>query len=56
MISEATVMSNPSSRGVPLTRPPSPSTIKRSWRSFMSTQRFHVILRGSIPSMLPCWI
>jgi len=53
MTSLATVMSYPSSRGVPLMRPPRPSTTKRSWRSFMSTQRRQVILRGSKLSALP---
>jgi hypothetical protein len=28
----------------------------RSWRSFMSTQRFQDIFRVSMPSALPCWI
>ena len=56
IISLATVMSNPSSRGVPLTLPPRPSTMLRSWRSFMSTQRFHVMRRGSMPRVLPCWM
>ncbi len=40
MTSLATVMSKPSSRG--------PSTMWRSWRSFMSTTRFHVILRAML--------
>ena len=54
--SEATVMSKPSSRGTPWALPPRPSTMLRSWRSFMSTTRFHVILRTSMPSSLPLWI
>jgi hypothetical protein len=45
MTSLATVMSKPSSRGTPLARPPRPSTMLRSWRSFMSTARFQV-MRG----------
>ena len=54
MISEATVMSKPSSRGTPLTLPPRPHTMLRSWRSFMSTQRFQVIRRTSMSRILPC--
>ena len=53
MISLATVMSKPSSRGTPWALPPMPSTTLRSWRSFMSTTRFQVILRTSMPSSLP---
>ena len=56
MTSLATVMSKPSSRGVPLTLPPRPSTMNRSWRSFMSMQRFQVMRRGSMLSGLPCWM
>ena len=56
MISLATVMSKPSSRGTPWALPPMPSTTLRSWRSFMSTTRFQVILRTSMPSSLPCWM
>ena len=56
MTSLATVMSKPSSRGVPFTLPPRPSTIKRSWRSFMSMQRFQAMRRGSMFSGLPCWM
>ena len=56
MTSEATVMSNPSSRGTPCIRPPRPSTMLRSWRSFMSTQRFQVIFFTSMPRELPCWM
>ena len=51
--SEAAVMSKPVSRGIPFTLPPSPVTIWRSERSFMSRQRRHVIVRGSIPSAFP---
>ena len=32
--------------GMPLTLPPRPSTMNRSWRSFMSMQRFQVMRRG----------
>ena len=56
MISEATVMSKPSSRGVPLALPPRPSTMERSCRSFMSMQRRQVMRRGSSPRALPCWM
>ena len=56
MISLAVVMSNPSSRGVPLGLPPRPSMTLRSWRSFISMQRFHVTRRGSIRQGLPCWM
>ena len=56
MTSLATVMSKPSSRGTPCILPPRPSTILRSWRSFMSTQRFQVIFLTSMPSLLPCWM
>ena len=47
MISDATVMSNPSSRGKPLATPPSEDTTSRRARSFMSRQRRHVTRRGS---------
>lgn len=40
-------------RGVPLTLPPRPSTRKLKLPTFISTQRFQVILRGSILSALP---
>ena len=49
-------MSKPSSRGTPWALPPRPSTMWRSWRSFMSTTRFQVILRTSMPSSLPFWM
>ena len=52
----ATVISKPSSRGVPFTLPPRPSTMKRSWRSFISMQRFQVMRRESMFSGLPCWM
>ena len=39
-------------RQVPFTLPPRPSTIKRSWRSFMSMQRFQAMRRGSMFSGL----
>ena len=51
----ATTMSQPSSRGNPLPVPPSPTTTWRSARSFMSTTRFQVTARGSMPSALPWW-
>jgi len=53
MISEATVMSNPSSRGKPLATPPSEDTIWRSARSFMSSTRRQATRRWSMPSALP---
>ena len=53
MTSEAAVMSKPVSRGMPFTFPPSPVTIWRSERSFMSRQRRHVTVSGSMPSALP---
>ena len=56
MISEATVMSKPSSRGTPFVFPWRPSTIWRSWRSFMSTTRFQVIRRESMPNSFPWWM
>jgi len=56
MISLATVISKPSSRGTPWALPPRPSTMWRSWRSFMSTARFQVICLTSMPRALPCWI
>ena len=52
--SEAAVMSKPVSRGMPFARPPSPTTVWRSTRSSMSTQRRQVIECGSSPSSLPC--
>ena len=51
--SDATVMSNPSSRGKPLATPPSDPTIERSARSLRSTTRRHEIRRESMPSALP---
>ena len=56
MISEATVIWKPSSRGTPCIRPPRPLTMWRSWRSFISTARFQVIRLTSIPRALPCWM
>ncbi len=53
MISEATVMSKPASRGKPLAVPPSGPTIWRSARSFMSMTRRQVTRRESIASPLP---
>ena len=54
MTSEATVISKPPSRGTPWAGPPSPSTMLRRARSFMSTTRFHSTRRVSTPSALPC--
>ncbi len=53
MTSDATVMSKPSCRGTPCAGPPSPTTISRSARSFMSMTRRKDTRRGSIPSSLP---
>ncbi len=53
MTSEATVMSNPASRGKPLAAPPNEVTISRSARSFMSTARRQVMRRVSMSSLLP---
>ena len=53
MTSEATVISKPPSRGTPCAVPPSPSTMLRSARSFMSTTRFQRMRRVSRPSALP---
>ena len=53
MTSEATVMSNPVSRGTPLILPPRPMTVSRSARSFMSSTRRNGMSRWSIPSALP---
>ena len=43
MISEAGVMSNPVSVGMPFAEPPSPVTMLRKLRSFTSSTRFHLI-------------
>ena len=48
MISDATVMSNPDSRGTPLPGPPRPVVISRKARSFISRTRRQVMRRGSI--------
>ena len=53
MISEAAVITNSFSRGIPWAFPPSPITVRRSSRSFTSSVRGHVIVCGSIPSGLP---
>ena len=53
MISDATVMSKPSSRGKPLATPPSEQTISRNARSFMSITRRQTTRRLSMPSSLP---
>jgi hypothetical protein len=50
MISEATTMSKPSSRGKPLPGPPREHTMSRRARSFISTTRFQVMRRTSTPS------
>ena len=48
MTSEAGVMLNPSSLGMPLLLPPSPMTMWRKERSFISITRFHTMVRGSM--------
>ena len=53
MISEAAVITNSFSRGIPCAFPPSPTTVSRSSRSFTSSVRGHVIVGGSMPSGLP---
>ena len=53
MTSLAAVMSKPLSRGMPMRRPPSPSTMFRSARSFMSITRRQITVRCSIDSLLP---
>ena len=53
MISEATTISNPSSRGYPFAGPPKATVICRSARSFISTTRFHALRRTSKFSSLP---
>ncbi len=53
MTSEATVMSNPSSRGWPFFAPPRPTMVARSARSFMSMTRRQTMRRVSMPSALP---
>ena len=52
MISEAAVMTKPSSRGIPPVRPPRPRTTCRSARSFISTVRGQVIWRWSMSRLL----
>ena len=56
MTSEATAMSNPDWRGKELAVPPSPMTISRSARSFMSRTRFQTMRRGSMRRTLPWWM
>ena len=56
MISEATTMSKPSSRGTPWAGPPRPITALRSARSLTSTTRFHWMRRASMFSSLPWWM
>ena len=53
MISEATVMSKPASRGKPLAAPPSEQTMERKARSFMSRTRRQLTRRVSSPAALP---
>ena len=53
MVSVATVMSKPSSRGYPLFEPPSEFTMERSARSLMSTARRNEMRRVSRSSPLP---
>lgn len=56
MTSEATVIMNPSSRGTPSKRLPSPMRICRSARSFMSIARLKITFSGSMPSGLPWYM
>ncbi len=51
--SEAAVMSNPVSRGMPSKRPPSPIVVFLNDRSFISITRLHVMLWMSRPRSLP---
>ena len=51
--SEAAVMSKPVSRGMPSRRPPSPTIVFLSERSFISITRLQVMLWISSPSSLP---
>src|ERR1041385_4365381 len=51
----AAVMSKPVSRGTPSVRPPSPMTMSRSARSFMSTTRFQLARRASMPLAVSWW-
>ncbi len=53
MTSDAAVMSNPVSRGVPSCFVPSPLTTLRSERSLTSSTRFQVTPWGSRPSAFP---
>src|ERR1051326_4063434 len=48
-------MSKPVSRGMPSVRPPSPITMSRSARSFMSTTRFQLARRASMPQAVSWW-
>ena len=56
IISLATVIINPSSRGTPFTLPPRPTITLRSARSFISRQRLKRILLWSMRRSLPCCI
>ena len=47
--SEAAVISNPVSLGIPEAVPPKPTMMWRKERSFISITRFQVTVRGSIP-------
>ena len=53
MTSEAAVMSNPVSRGMPSCLVPRPLTMLRNERSLTSRTRFQVMPCGSIPSAFP---
>ena len=53
IISEATVISKPSSRGKPLALPPKPKTMFLTALSFISTTLLKVIERGSMSNVLP---
>ena len=54
IISLATVIIKPSSRGTPFTLPPRPITTFLSALSFISRQRLKRILLGSMRSSFPC--
>ena len=56
MISEATVISNPSSLGKPLPGPPSAHAIWRNALSLTSRTRFQLILLASISIAFPQWM
>ena len=52
IISEAAVMLNPVSLGIPPALPPKLVTMFRSERSFISIQRFQITVRGSMPKLV----